>query len=222
MVSKDLIQRRTAGEVLTTLTADGLSYVVNDPDGTPADGVITHQNKATALLALVSTTVGRAVLQAVDAAAQRLALGLGTAALTSYEAGTWTPVISGSTTAGVNTYSNQTGSFVKIGRFVHVGGRVALSALGTAGDAMAGNVQITGLPFAISQTAISSAALNWISGLTGQVAGDLYAWQIATGSALLLSRSRISAGSYGLASVPVTELTATTQFRFSAFYLAAS
>lgn len=220
-VTKNLIQRRDASEVLTTLTADGLSYVVNDPDGTPADGVITHQNKATGLLALVSTAVGRAVLQAADAVAQRVALGLGSAALTTYETGTWTPVIQGSTTAGVNAYSNQGGIYIKQGRLVTVIGRISLSALGTAGNAMAGNVNISGLPFAISQAVIGTTSIGFAPSTTSS-SGDTYYLQTATGTVFLLGRQNVVSGVTSIGSVSVADLTNTSHMRFTVQYFAAS
>lgn len=69
--------------------------------------------------------------------------GTGTSELLDdYEEGTWTPVVIGSTTAGTGTYTTQSGSYTKIGRFVTVNCDLAWSAhTGT------GNLVITGLPF---------------------------------------------------------------------------
>lgn len=61
-----------------------------------------------------------------------------------YEEGSFTPIVVGSTTNGVGTYTLQSGSFTRIGRQVFFAGQVATSAhTGT------GNMQISGLPFAI-------------------------------------------------------------------------
>ncbi len=65
-------------------------------------------------------------------------------ALDDYEEGDFTPTLAGSTTAGVNTYSNQQGKYVKIGRTVHCYLYLCMTAKG----AMAGNVKLMGLPFA--------------------------------------------------------------------------
>ena len=63
--------------------------------------------------------------------------------LDDYEEGTWTPTISGSTTAGTGTYSVQVGRYTKIGNRVWVDARISWSAhTGT------GNLYITGLTFA--------------------------------------------------------------------------
>lgn len=62
------------------------------------------------------------------------------------EEGAWTPTVYGSTTAGVQTYTAQHGGrYYKIGKLVYVQARIALSAKDAA---MAGNVMISGLPFA--------------------------------------------------------------------------
>jgi hypothetical protein len=65
--------------------------------------------------------------------------------LSDYEEGTFTPAISGTTTAGTGTYIAQVGVYTKIGRQVTTYGRVRISAhTGT------GNMLITNLPFGLS------------------------------------------------------------------------
>ena len=60
-------------------------------------------------------------------------------ALNDYEEGTWTPSMSG---MGNATFSQQFGSYTKIGNLAHVTGKIAWSgATGTA------SVHITGIPF---------------------------------------------------------------------------
>ena len=60
--------------------------------------------------------------------------------------GIWTPGISfGGATTGI-TYAGQGGSYIKIGKLVHVSGYVGLSSNGSA----SGAARITGLPFAIA------------------------------------------------------------------------
>jgi hypothetical protein len=56
--------------------------------------------------------------------------------------GTWTPVIYGSTSAGLGTYTTQVGRYTKIGRLVFVEAKLVISAhTGT------GNFLISGLPY---------------------------------------------------------------------------
>lgn len=64
---------------------------------------------------------------------------------TLIESGSWTPMISGSTTAGgPNTYATQYGFYYVIGNLVMVFGQIRLSSKDSS---MAGNVVIKGLPF---------------------------------------------------------------------------
>jgi hypothetical protein len=82
--------------------------------------------------------------------------------LDDYEEGTWTPVISGSTTAGTGTYTAQVGTYTKIGNLVTVSAYVLLTAhTGT------GNLLFTGLPFAseLRTNGYQSATIGYISNL---------------------------------------------------------
>jgi hypothetical protein len=62
--------------------------------------------------------------------------------LNAYEEGTFTPALSGSTTAGTATYTAQHGNYVKVGKYVHVDIVLGWSAFTGAGD-----LRIAGLPF---------------------------------------------------------------------------
>ena len=64
-------------------------------------------------------------------------------ALNDYEEGTFTPTVNGSSTAGTATYSQQLGTYTKIGRQVTVCARVVY----TAGTGV-GTLRIAGMPFA--------------------------------------------------------------------------
>ena len=64
-------------------------------------------------------------------------------ALDDYEEGTWTPAVSGSTTAGTATYGSQGGSYTKIGNKV----TCWFSITNFTQSGAAGNFTITGLPF---------------------------------------------------------------------------
>lgn len=83
-------------------------------------------------------------------------------------AGTWTPVIGGAGGTSGQTYSHQVGTYLKLGTFVMVSFRVALSAKGT----ITGAAQISGLPFAAENTANlqgicpllwANLATNWVN-----------------------------------------------------------
>jgi hypothetical protein len=58
---RNYIQRRDAGDVVPSPTADALFYVVTDPDGTEADGVIELSELATALAGQLPITTTNGV-----------------------------------------------------------------------------------------------------------------------------------------------------------------
>jgi hypothetical protein len=65
--------------------------------------------------------------------------------LDDYEEGTWTPVLSKSTTAPTVTYTTQTGTYTKVGRMIYVSGLLSWTAIsGGTGD-----FHITNLPFTL-------------------------------------------------------------------------
>jgi hypothetical protein len=86
-------------------------------------------------------------------------------ALDDYEEGTWTPVMEGTSSAGTGTYTQQIGSYTKIGNRVMFNCRVAWSAHTGTGDMF-----ISGLPFSVGQ--FSSFAAR-VSGMTVS-AGKFY------------------------------------------------
>lgn len=79
-----------------------------------------------------------------------LALGSGTSAFTgvTYTQTTFTPVLSGTGTAGTPTYTRQIGYYTQIGNFVWININISWSAAGGA----TGNWQITGLPLTSKNT----------------------------------------------------------------------
>ena len=89
--------------------------------------------------------------------------------LDDYEEGTWSPVIGGATSESGQTYSNQTGEYVKVGKLVVAWFTVQLSAEGT----ITGNGRLKGLPFTSDATAglegfggmciFQVLATNWIT-----------------------------------------------------------
>jgi len=89
--------------------------------------------------------------------------GMTSELLADYEEGTFTPTISGSTTAGSGTYNAQGGLYTKVGNIVNVQIYINLSAhTGT------GNILITGLPFTSASGANSygSATIGYLDNCT--------------------------------------------------------
>ena len=101
-------------------------------------------------------------------------------ALDDYEEGTWTPVYSGSTTAGSYSMTHLKGIYTKIGNLV----TVSASAFNvTQSSAGAGDIRILGLPFVVS---LSSLLNNTFRGNVGAL--ELDTWTF-TGTSLSCTAS---------------------------------
>jgi len=118
----------------------------------------------------------------------------GATVLDWYEEGSWTPVVQGTVSDGVGTYSYQEAKFNRIGNLVTVEFRVSWSAhTGT------GNIKIAGLPYA------QGGLANHISNVSCYNLGALYtnpmlAISTATSTGSLYSNSATGT----LASVPMS------------------
>jgi len=74
----------------------------------------------------------------------------------AYETGTWTPTIQGTTTNGTATYTNQQGTYTRIGDLCFV-----TLWLNWSGGTGTGNLRIAGLPFTVDATYYSSLNVGW-------------------------------------------------------------
>jgi hypothetical protein len=81
-----------------------------------------------------------------------------------YVAGSWTPTLYGSATAGAPTYTANVGSYEQIGRLVVARFNIAISALG----GMAGTVRIGGLPYNSANVAgdVGGGPIGFLEGVT--------------------------------------------------------
>jgi hypothetical protein len=100
--------------------------------------------------------------------------------LDDYEEGTWTPSLGGNT-----TYSEQTGTYTKIGRQVTVRYRIAVSSIGTGST-----TTLTGLPFTASGNGVG--ALYWDTSLVAMV----YCTGFASSTSIIFYRA--SSGDFSL------------------------
>jgi hypothetical protein len=115
--------------------------------------------------------------------------------LADYEEGTFTPVISGTTTAGTGTYSIQLAQYVKIGKCVQYQIYIVLTAhTGT------GNLAIGGLPFTASANAYPPASV-YVSNLA-LTAGNYPQITVATSSTDFLVR-QVPTGGGAAAVIPM-------------------
>lgn len=134
------------------------------------------------------TAAGLALLDDANAAAQATTLGLGTGnsptftaltlsngqivfpatqvpsaganTLDDYEEGTWTPVLTFITPGDLSVvYTNQTGFYTKIGRFVQISFVVETSTF--THTTASGACQVTGLPFAPGTSVVTEGNLGW-------------------------------------------------------------
>jgi hypothetical protein len=107
------------------------------------------------LIGTTSTTANGGLLQLASGitfpATQVAATNANT--LDDYEEGTWTPTITGSTSAGTATYATRVGRYTKIGNIVQYECYISYSS-GTG----TGDLRVTGLPFTSSSSYYAPAA----------------------------------------------------------------
>lgn len=136
--------------------------------------------------------------------------------LDDYEEGTFSPLIGGTGGQSGQTYTASEGRYVKIGRLVHVNGRIILSAVGT----ITGGVQIQALPIAGNTVTFTACAIPLWANTTatfGHIGGIITA---TTTTAIDVYGAKVPAVSTAL--LVQADLSATTQFIFSCDYEAAS
>ena len=111
--------------------------------------------------------------------------------LADYEEGTFTPVVQGSTTAGVGVYSTQTGRYTKIGRLVTVEIYIGWTAhTGT------GNLRIGGLPFTVNAAAYSAATIGLISNIALSASNTASAFNEINTTYINIVQSPVGGGAF--------------------------
>ena len=133
-------------------------------------------------------------------------------ALDDYEEGTFTPVLTGTTSASGVTYDTQTGIYTKVGNRVTFNVTVNLSNKGT----IAGYLKITGLPYAngVGQNGISTTKASNV------VMGDYFkAWAPVYGSSafmyLFMVKENVNTGT---SQMDTDEITNDTEFEITGSY----
>ena len=161
-------------DFIQTLTNKTLALGSNTVSGTLAqfNTAVTDDNLAGLAAANTFTAAGNNFdeLLAVDKGLSFPATQVASAGandLDDYEEGIFTITIGGSTSESGQVYSIQVGRYVKIGKIVHIHGRVRLSTLGT----ITGNVQFKGLPFTVVNItdAFSVFSMGFFQNLTTSV-----------------------------------------------------
>jgi hypothetical protein len=125
------------------------------------------------------------------------------AALDRYAKGTASPTLKGSTTAGANTYTENTLRYTLVGNRVYFSIRISLTS---KDGAMAGNISIAGLPIAaaagghivgvavpVFENTTLTAGYTVLGGWIAAGASEIILWQSGTGvSRLNLAAAAIS------------------------------
>lgn len=123
-------------------TVSGTVYdVVIDSDSGNGNARLIHQTGGVTDASLALGASGCTASVPIIAASG-IKYGGGTVAMTAYDEGNFTPIVYGGSTAGVGTYSVQSGSYTRLGRMVFISLRVSWTA-----HTGAGNLYISGLPF---------------------------------------------------------------------------
>ena len=99
--------------------------------------------------------------------------------LDDYEEGTWTPAYSGGGSAPTVGYSQQVGSYIKVGKLVFLS--FSLNTSSVSGGSSNSDLYVSGLPFSCGSQTGDRGALstvrtqNWVSNARSPVAGYINA-----------------------------------------------
>ena len=154
-----------AGTPYLNTTAGSRPFDFNFQSGTTSLSAITASSPTYTAFrvhasGVISSVAGIELGSGVDATAANT--------LDDYEEGTWTPTITGYNGGSTQTYSTQTGNYIKIGNQIFANFYVALSNKGN----IAGNYTgIGGLPFPTKTAVGGTGVLNRYSGLASAVSG---------------------------------------------------
>lgn len=167
MPTNDFIGFASSGSANIASQADYAAAAEQGIGMQPGPASSKLANKAWRQGANMAAAIGQMIVDAGynaldngDIAALKTALlnGLASRFLAGFETGTFTPTIFGGTVAGVFTYTNQTGNYVKFGPLCYVDLRVD----GKVVTAPSGNVDVGGLPY-IASSGQQSLLINQCS-----------------------------------------------------------
>lgn len=134
--------------------------------------------------------------------------GGGDYVLGAVASGVWTPTILGSSTPGTQTYSAQTGRYIKIGSLVMAWFNVVMTA---KDGATAGNMSVGGLPFTVAATASFGGYSGNISNFTALATNVVWLGIRASVNTVTCGLFKLAAAGTGSASVVAADIAATTQ-----------
>jgi hypothetical protein len=136
-----------SGTTLNAPVGSGGTWVAGTFSGTTLIGPIISGGTAKTLTLTGTTLFSGPVIVSGNTITNPSGIIFSNETLSQYDEGSWTPVIAGDGTAGTQTYSVQSGKFVRIGKQVWCEFSLTMTAKdGTT----AGNIYIGGLPFTVS------------------------------------------------------------------------
>jgi hypothetical protein len=195
------------------------TQIIKNISGTNGDET-WYDGAGSTRMTLNSTGLGVGVTPSAGRGAIQLSAGVGFPAtqvassdantLDDYEEGTFTPTVTGTTTAGVGTYSNQTGYYTKVGRLVTI--TVYMNWTAHTGT---GNMRFSNLPFTSANLATNYNGINiaFLGGIA-LTAGNVLYGNIEFGSTFITAtQNPTGGGAYTL--VPIDT---SAEIAFSATY----
>lgn len=122
-----------------------------------------------------------------------------------YKEGTWTPTLTAATPPTGVTYSSRTGFYIRVGKQVFVSFGIAVSGVGSGGS---GNIQVSGLPFPVSNLGGYASPFTKINamGLTTASLAPHFGFIANSGTSYLMARANQNVDS----PAPYSEITAST------------
>jgi hypothetical protein len=212
----------TGTGVVTALgvnTGTAGAFVVNGGAlGTPSSGTVTNLTGTASIN--INGTVGATTANTgafTTVTATNIQFGSGTV-LSTYEEGTWTPVLGASTSNAGQTYSRQLGKYTKIGRLVTVSWDAILGNAGT----LVGDARLKDLPFSVgtgtgSQGFRAGLSLGQFGGLASSL--TIFAGMVVEGDTSLYIRASVLPAS-GIGDIAAASLWANgCQFTGSISYM---
>lgn len=131
-----------------------------------------------------------------------------------YEEGSFTPFLSGATTAGTFTYTNQLGRYTRIGNKVFWSVNISISAMSGA----AGGIRLAGMPYTTSTNSGNAGGINigFFNGISG--AGISGIQGLHSGGTSTVALYKYIAGAAAPVNLVPADLTTSFQMYASGFF----
>lgn len=131
--------------------------------------------------------------------------------LDDYEEGTWSPTIV-SSGGGTPTYTTQSGRYVKVGKYVWLGGRLTLATKGTLA---AGTITVEGLPAFTSAAVGIGLSIGYFANMTTSI---VWLSAIVAASSTAINIYQLTAAATSVTASTVADIAATFDVIFGGWY----